>query len=160
MNEQLNMFGKRSNKLLIIKFFTTDLEASCRLNCHPSHFQRHKLRHTLKSVGRKMQMDVFIISIFAENELNVTPAARNIKDHCDGWFINYTSCVFVCGLQKVDVSKKIRMDLCKYIYRKGPCKSLNGLIIILLFLSAGCAFCAEILLSFLRVANCKMITFK
>ena len=37
-----------------------------------SPFQRQKLRHTLKSVGRKMQMDVFIISIFAENELNVT----------------------------------------------------------------------------------------
>ena len=106
-----------------------------------------------------MQMDVFIISIFAENELNVTPAARNIKDHCDGWFINYTSCVFVCGLQKVDVRKKKYVWTCS-TYRKGPCKSLNGLIIILLFLSAGCAFCAEILLSFLRVANCKMITFK
>ena len=65
-----------------------------------------------------MQMDVFIISIFAENELNVTPAARNIKDHCDGWFINYTSCVFVCGLQEVDVSKKIRMDLCEHIQKR------------------------------------------
>ena len=67
-----------------------------------------------------MQMDVFIISIFAENELNVTPAARNIKDHGDGWFINYTSCVFVCGLQKqeVDVRKKIRMDLCEHIQKR------------------------------------------